>query len=289
MNQSNQPLVSVVIPCYNHESFVQDSIQSVIDQTYQNIELIIIDDGSKDGSVEKVQEMLPACKERFVRFEFRHRTNKGLSTTLNEALEWCQGEYLSPLASDDIFLKNKITDQIEVLEKEKNIVALFGGIELINENNDFVEELKIEYIKKYSFKEIILHKHIIYAPTQLIRMRYVKEVGGYKEDLIIEDWYMWLKLSKLGELVAYPQTYTKYRQHDNNTVKQLDKMCNGRFHVLSYFKDSKYYSEAMFNALWLNSMEMIAYNKSNRLFIFMKLFWYNPKYFSMKLIKRFFN
>lgn len=81
MNQSNQPLVSVVIPCYNHESFVQDSIQSVIDQPYQNIELIIIDDGSKDGSVEKIQEMIPACQERFVRFEFQYRPNKGLSAT----------------------------------------------------------------------------------------------------------------------------------------------------------------------------------------------------------------
>ncbi len=99
-----KPLVSVVIPCYNHENFVQDSIQSVIDQTYQNIELIIIDDGSKDGSVEKIQEMIPACQERFVRFEFRHRPNKGLSATLNEALEWCEGEYYSPIASDDIIL-----------------------------------------------------------------------------------------------------------------------------------------------------------------------------------------
>ena len=108
MNQSNQPLVSVVIPCYNHESFVQDSIQSVIDQTYQNIELIIIDDGSKDGSVEKIKEMIPACQERFIRFEFRHRPNKGLSATLNEALEWCEGEFFSPLASDASFSASKI-------------------------------------------------------------------------------------------------------------------------------------------------------------------------------------
>ena len=111
MNQSNQPLVSVAIPCYNHERFVQDSIQSIIDQTYQNIELIIIDDGSRDGSVEKIKEMIPACQERFVRFEFRHRPNKGLSATLNEALEWCEGKYFSALASDDIVLKNKIDKQ----------------------------------------------------------------------------------------------------------------------------------------------------------------------------------
>ena len=95
MKENNQPLVSVVIPCYNHEQFVQDSIQSVIDQTYRNIELIIIDDGSKDGSVEKIQEMVDICEQRFTRFEFRSRPNKGLSSTLNEALEWCKGKYFS--------------------------------------------------------------------------------------------------------------------------------------------------------------------------------------------------
>ena len=70
MEKNNQPLVSIVIPCYNHENFVQDCIQSVIDQTYQNIELIIIDDGSKDNSILKILDMVDLCKSRFVNFEF---------------------------------------------------------------------------------------------------------------------------------------------------------------------------------------------------------------------------
>ncbi|MCD2506173.1 glycosyltransferase family A protein, partial [Staphylococcus aureus] len=73
----------------------------MIDQDYENIELIIIDDGSKDNSVIKIQEMVECCKQRFTRFEFRSRANIGLSATLNEALEWCEGEYFSALASDD--------------------------------------------------------------------------------------------------------------------------------------------------------------------------------------------
>ncbi len=80
------PLVSVIIPCYNHEKYIQDSIQSIIEQTYSNIELIVIDDGSKDKSVEKIQDMLPACKQRFEHVYFTTRPNKGLCATLNEAL-----------------------------------------------------------------------------------------------------------------------------------------------------------------------------------------------------------
>lgn len=84
MNEKNedQPLVSVVIPCYNHEQFVQEAIQSVIDQDYTNIELLIIDDGSKDSSAEKIEKLIAVCKQRFNRFEFKSRANKGISATL---------------------------------------------------------------------------------------------------------------------------------------------------------------------------------------------------------------
>jgi len=125
--QMPEPLVSVVIPCYNHEKHVQECIQSIIDQDYQNIELIIIDDGSKDGSVGKIEEMILGCKVRFKRFEFRHRENVGLSSTLNEAIDWCEGGYFSPIASDDVLENNKISALTLLASEELNIAAVFGG------------------------------------------------------------------------------------------------------------------------------------------------------------------
>ena len=166
MNQSNQPLVSVVITCYNHEKFVQDSIQSVIDQTYQNIELIIIDDGSKDGSVEKIKEMLPACQERFIRFEFRHRPNKGLSETLNEALEWCEGEYYSAIASDDMMLPEKIIIQINYMIKNKKCNALFGGYKLIDNFNFVISDQKKE-------NKIYLTKHYHATSKEFMKLNLI--------------------------------------------------------------------------------------------------------------------
>ncbi|MCD6061882.1 MAG: glycosyl transferase family 2, partial [Moraxellaceae bacterium] len=111
------PLVSVALPCYNHERYVQQCIQSIIDQDYPNLELILIDDGSRDGSVEKMRAMLPACEARFTRFEFRARPNVGLAATLNEMLEWCQGEYFSAVASDDAMLPHKTRLEVDYLQR----------------------------------------------------------------------------------------------------------------------------------------------------------------------------
>lgn len=273
--QTQSPLVSIVIPCYNHGKFVQATIQSVIDQTYDNIELIVIDDGSKDGSVDVIKSMVPTCQARFVRFEFRHRPNKGLSETLNEALEWCAGEYYSSLASDDIILNDKVEFQVGFLEENKNILALFGGVKLIDDNNN---ELKTNLGKPrlYNFKRLIMHKFDLPAPTQMIRLKSIKNVGGYNPSLIIEDWYMWIKLSSIGSIYYINKTFALYRQHDSNISKDLDKMQKGRLDVIHQFKDSVYFKQALNNIKWVNTRENLEMKEDNRLKNIIILFYIRP-------------
>ena len=86
------PLVTVVIPSYNHSKYIQQSIQSVIDQTYARIELIVIDDGSQDDSVARIEVMRQLCEKRFERFLFITRENRGLSKTLNQGIALANGE-----------------------------------------------------------------------------------------------------------------------------------------------------------------------------------------------------
>lgn len=285
----NQPLVSIVIPCYNHENFVQDCIQSVIDQTYQNIELIIIDDGSNDGSVAKIEEMIDLCKKRFIHFEFRYRPNKGLSATLNEAIEWCQGEYYSVIASDDLILSFKIDIQVDFLLKNSNCVAVFGGVNLIDNNNKNIGEWLFKQ-KKYSFSDIFLHKHNLPAPTALMKTGVVKAVGGYKTEIMIEDWYMWLKLSKIGDIYYLPKILASYRFHDNNMSKNLHKMHLGRFQVIDYFKFENQYENARLNVEWINASEFLHVNKYDAIKAYMRIMIKAPLFFlytlSNRLIKR---
>ena len=286
MSQESQPLVSIVIPCYNHAEFVQDCIRSVIDQTYQNIELIIIDDGSNDNSVEKIQELFNQCKARFTRFEFRYRPNKGLSETLNEALEWCQGEYYSAIASDDMMLSNKTQLQVEHLHRNKACVAVFGGYDLINETNETLLT-NVGENKIYSFEEILMHNHELPAPTQMIVLTVLKRIEGYTKGIIIEDWYMWLKLSAIAEIHYISEKLALYRTHENNISKKIDIMHEGRKQVLLMHKDHQMYKDACLKAEWIWLSELRA-TKSNRyLFSLLCFLMKNPNYFLFKFKNRY--
>lgn len=240
-----QPLVSIVIPCYNHSQFVQETIQSVIDQDYENIELIIIDDGSKDNSVEVIQEMIPACEERFVRFEFRYRPNKGLCATLNEALEWCEGEYFSPLASDDIALPHKTSFLIKK-HQQYDAAVVFGSVRKFN-SEKAGEDLLLNC--EHTLEDLMFIKNMPAAPASLMRADVIRNVGGFLEGVALEDLYMWLKLTSNGEkLYSFPEVVVKYRDHEANTIKRFEFMHKQRLKVLELFSSVPYYKEARKNA-----------------------------------------
>lgn len=278
--KNKYPLVSIVIPCYNHEQFVQDAIQSVIDQDYKNIELIIIDDGSQDDSIVKIQEMIGACKERFGRFEFRSRANVGLSATLNEALEWCEGKYFSPIASDDILMPHKTELQVEYLYKNELSVGVFACVNLIDEKNKIITDWLVKD-RKYKFANILMHEHELLAPTAMLRLETVKNVGGYNSNYYIEDWYMWLKISKYGTLDSVNKIVSMYRKHPNNASNNLEKMHASRLAILNDFKNDPSYDKALKNILWMYKYETFSVKENKSLTSFLKM----SKDFPNKTIK----
>lgn len=257
MQTNQQPLVSIVIPCYNHADFVQDSILSVINQSYANIELLIIDDGSPDHSVEKINEMLEACEQRFVRFEFRVRPNKGLSATLNEALEWCQGEFFSALASDDQMFKNKTEIQVNLLEAHPEFVAVFGAVQLIDNHNKNICEIRQEE-KVFEFNDLLYTDRFLPAPTQMIRLKELIKVGGFVNGMIIEDWYIYLKLMESGGKILYTdQLFSYYRSHEGNTFSNPYKMALGRLQVVNQFQKHDLFQKAYIKVSWDNALETL--------------------------------
>jgi len=235
------PLVTVVIPSYNHQNFVQDSIRSIIGQSYRNIELLIIDDGSSDQSVQQIKELIEECEARFVRFEFRYRQNKGLCNTLNEALEWAKGKYFSPFASDDIAVSEKISFLVECIEYD-NCPAVFGRS---SDMQGVIKARSLETEVKHEFSSLIYHKSMPDTPTALINTAAVREVGGYAEDVKLEDWYLWLKLTENGRfLKTYPKILALYRRHNSNITNDIFLMHIERNKVVDKFRHSEFYAAA---------------------------------------------
>ena len=242
-----QPLVSVIIPCYNHEAYIQECIQSVVNQDYKNIELIVIDDGSKDSSVIKIEQMLEQCKIRFENFYFKARENKGLCNTLNEALALCKGEYVSIIASDDKMTQNKTQIQIEYALKNPDVSSFYGEVQLID-NLGQLKEKKDLPLQYYNFEDIFMHKFILYAPTQMHKLKDLQEVGGFDPNVKIEDWDLWLRLTKMGKkILCIPEFLAYYRIHENNMSADLDFMFTELVKILNKYKDEVLFKKAKFN------------------------------------------
>lgn len=276
MTISNLPLVTVVIPSYNHASYVKESIQSIIDQDYSNIELIIVDDGSKDNSIDVINEMVAICQKRFTRFEFRHRPNKGLCATLNEALDWSKGEYFSPIASDDIALPHKISFLVSKIINT-DYSAVFGNIQQIGSGST-KSALKIADGYEHFFDELLLGSTSLPAPAALIKTNDIQKVGCYDENFALEDLPMWLKLAEKGKkLVSYNTVVTQYRRHDGNTVNNAEHMYLSRQQVINLYRNHHLFAAATQRNLYIKASHIASNQTIEPMKILIKSRMFNKK------------
>ncbi|MDN5638442.1 MAG: glycosyltransferase family 2 protein [Staphylococcus equorum] len=251
-----QPLVSVVIPCYNHEKFIQHCINSIIDQSYQNIELIIIDDGSKDKSVQIIQGMVDVCKTRFVRFEFRVRPNKGLSATLNEGIEWSDSAYWTICSSDDYCHNNKILEQVNYLNINKEIDFCLTKAIVIDDNDETLDDATLNYnkglIKHILFDDIFTFK-ITLPVTGMYRTSLIKnELKSFDESLTAEDYDINLRTINKTEIGIVNEDLYFYRsplaigQQRRRPTMRLD-VSESHLKTINKYKDHELYKDAVKN------------------------------------------
>lgn len=244
----NNPLVSVIIPAYNHEKYIQDTINSIINQTYSNIELIIIDDGSKDLTWQKINEMKEECQERFVRINFSTRANKGTCATYNELLEKSSGEYVYLIASDDLAKPESIEVQVQFLNEYKDYALVVGDNEIIDSSgkvcfwdknqNTIYDKKKAVYAtfasylqktKKINFKKCFGKYQYLYYENHvpngyLIRKSIFDIIGNFTQEAPLEDWWMVCQISKYAKMKYIDKILFSYRWHESNTMQNLEKV-----------------------------------------------------------------
>lgn len=226
------PLVTVIVPSYNHELYITKCIESIINQTYKNIELIVIDDGSTDKSVDILKKLKSMHTFKLI----EHKKNLGLSSTKNEGLSIAKGKYIAGCASDDYWELRKIEKQVSQMEKDSSIGICYGKTQAIDTSDTYINGPKIfKAYSGYVFKRL-LFSNFIPAPTVLIRKDVYENVGAYDPEIKIEDWYMWLKVAKVYKIDYIDEVVAYYRQHDSNYSKNYLTMLKYDLQIINLWK-----------------------------------------------------
>jgi glycosyltransferase involved in cell wall biosynthesis len=197
----NYPLVTAFVGCYNHSRFVAECLDSVRQQTYPNLQVIIFDDCSKDNSVSVIDTWL---KKHRLDWQFiPHTRNIGICASLNEVLRLARGKYISIVAADDFWLPDKTARQVEMMEHlPEDVGVLYSDAFQIDDNGETLPQMFIEAHRKFVVPpegflfNVLWEGNFIPAMTTLIRHECFTQVGTYDEDLCFEDWDMWMRMSR---------------------------------------------------------------------------------------------
>ena len=258
-----QPLVTVIIASYNHGPYIEQSIQSVLDQTYPNIELLVIDDGSTDDSVERIQRLQAQHG-----FDFRVQQNQGLTNTLNGAIVRAKGSLIVPFGSDDIMMPDRIAVQVAYMDGKPEVGICAGNIELIDaEGNLFPEKRQRRDVpfRRLDFDDMFLErKPYPPAPTLMIRREALDKVGGFDPSIRLEDLYIELKITHAGYFIdGLNVVMARYRKHATNSYKNHRFMIDSILSIYAQFSDHPLYDEVRYK--FLNSMFLKTANRNRAL------------------------
>lgn len=208
------PLVSVIAVCYNHSKYLEETLDSILNQTHENIELVIIDSNSPDNSVEVIEGWI---ERNEVDCAFIKRTSPfNISQNLNFGIEVSIGEYIQVIATDDILVANKIEKQVAILESKVDFEATFTNSAIIDENSKITSSLysNENFIYRASinctFKNIIKDRCFLLLQSCLLKRNIFDKIGLFNEELLIEDWDFFLRYFKNGFLMDYSHGYLVY-------------------------------------------------------------------------------
>lgn len=239
-----KPLVSVICVCYNQGNYVSECLQSVLNQDYSPIELIITDDASTDNSLEKINEFLIENPSTVF---IQNKDNIGHCATFNKGLKIAKGKYIIDLAADDLLLPNRISQQVAAFEKlDETYAVVFTDAYIINEKGETLNtfykrdergKLTQKVPSGFVYKELI-RKMVISSPTMMMRKSVLDELGGYDETLSYEDYDFWVRSSRKYKYHYLDALLTKKRKVSGSQGIQFYRKAQNQ-HLASTLKVCK--------------------------------------------------
>ena len=211
----NTGLVSVILPLYNGEAFIAKAIDSILSQTYKDLEIIVVDDGSTDGSTGIVRSF----QEKDRRIILLQQPNAGVAAARNLAIAHSSGEFIAPIDADDIWYPENIQKQVQFMEQASKSVGLtYAWSAFIDERDRLTGGSKAASYQGEVYSPLIIGNFVGNASAVLIRRRCLEKVGGYNSELKAqnaqgcEDWELYLRIARYYQFGVVPEFLIGYRQ-----------------------------------------------------------------------------
>ncbi len=244
------PTISIMIPAYNHEKYVKQTLDSILQDPYPNKEIIIINDGSTDDTHSRIEEWIAQNGEK-ITVTYINQENMGLTKTLNKLLKHASGEYLVALASDDYLLPGGLQKRFDYLQQHPEKSAVFADCIVVdNDNNTLYEsglfELrhanKAKLLTDEGIKEEFISNFAVPGPVLMVRRDYYKKFGGFNEEMYMEDYDLYLKFAAKNLIGFLDEKVSAYRLHETNmsagnNAKFINLLIDSRKTLLSHWND----------------------------------------------------
>lgn len=228
--------ISVIIPTYNSADYISKAVDSVLNQTHQDFEIIIIDDGSTDNT----QQVIESYNDN--RIIYIKQKNAGPAEARNNGLKRAKGEYVAFLDADDKWVPDKLQLQIEAFKLNPSVSMVYSKLEILNKNNetDEIHSFK-NYPNNLELLKYLVFNHIAIVPAVMIKKSYIDQVGFFNPELYTgEDWDFWLRLASKSNFYYIDKTLVlRYRPKtsitystDYSVTEQCHKTVMDRFFAI---------------------------------------------------------
>lgn len=222
--------ISIITASYNYERYISDTINSVLNQDYTDWELIVVDDGSSDNSVEIIKEF---CKkdERIKLYQHENGKNKGLKETLLLGIEKAQGDWIAFLESDDIFTPDNLSKKVEIVNKYPKVKLVFNKVEFLTEEKRSQQQIFEKTQEKLSkktyprnmFKDFFINNQILTFSCTMVESKVLKSADFNSPVDSLLDWWLWINLAYKNDFYYINKELTKWRLHSESYVQKSKK------------------------------------------------------------------